>query len=101
MKLISSSTGLELPDVFPKKLNDGFEIRNARLPEHDGQIECVAETKDGATDSVKYFLRFQGLKMKLYQIDSIFSVRNCTISNIKHAQVHHSILSISFSFLAE
>ena len=68
MKLISSSTGLELPDVFPKKLNDGFEIRNARLPEHDGQIECVAEKKDGATDSVKYFLRFQGLKMKLNQI---------------------------------
>ena len=68
LKLVSSSTGLEIPDVFPKKLNDGFEIRNARLPEHDGQIECVAEKKDGATDSVKYFLRFQGLKMKLYKI---------------------------------
>ena len=61
LKLISSSTGLELPDVYPKKPNDGFEIQNARLPEHDGQIECVAETKDGTTDSVKYFLRFQGL----------------------------------------
>ena len=45
---ISSSTGIELPNVFLQNPNsNGFEIRNARLPEHDGQVECVAQTKGG------------------------------------------------------
>ena len=29
-----------------------------RLPEHDGQIECVAQSKDGRNDSVKFYLKF-------------------------------------------
>ena len=35
----------------------GFKIQNGRLPEHNGEIECMA-TKFNQTDSVRFTLNF-------------------------------------------
>lgn len=58
LKLVSLSTGQELPNVIRKEGNKGFEILSARLPEHNGEVECQAKTLDGRSDSVRVNLVF-------------------------------------------
>ena len=57
IKLRSVSTGEELPDVIQLDPKIGFKIQNGRLPEHNGEIECIA-TKFNQTDSVRFTLNF-------------------------------------------
>ena len=56
VKLLSSSTGLELPNVIELGSHIGFKIQNAQLPDHSGEIKCLA-TRGNQTESVQFTLK--------------------------------------------
>ena len=58
IQLISLESGLELPNVSPVTgPSTGFEIYQAKLPEHSGLVECIAKT-EYITDTVNFTLNF-------------------------------------------
>lgn len=58
IKLVSLSNGRELPNVVQRSPESGFEIFNARLPEHNGEIQCQASNVEkGLIDSLDFTLR--------------------------------------------
>ncbi len=59
LALVDLSSGVDLPSVYNVNPTKGLEIRNAKLPEHNGEVECRALDKDGKTvDTMKFTLSF-------------------------------------------